>query len=82
MSSIEENLTTANRESDAVATVRVLFSAAGLPASEAEIAGIALGYAGLRAGINALYALPSVRYADPALRFRPDAGPSQPWADY
>jgi hypothetical protein len=55
-------------------TVRALLRAAGLPASDPEIAAYAAGFAGLRAGVEMLYAAPEVRHVDPALRFRADAG--------
>ncbi|KWF32960.1 hypothetical protein WL86_29855 [Burkholderia diffusa] len=74
-------MVTSTPEADAVATVRALFYASGLPASDVEIAGIAKGYPGLRAGINALYDVPGARYSDPAMRFLPDVGTSPDWAD-
>jgi len=53
--------------------VRMLLGAAGLPASDAEVAVLADHYPALRAATDALYAPPAVRYADPALRFRAEA---------
>ncbi|GAA4560158.1 hypothetical protein [Pseudonocardia xishanensis] len=61
-------------------TVRALLAAAHLPASDAEIEAYAIGYPGLRAGVEALYAAPEVRYLDPALRFQADPGPAADWA--
>jgi hypothetical protein len=54
-------------------TVAALLAAAGLPASDTEIAALAANYPAHRAGVDALYAPPAVRYADPALRFRAQA---------
>ncbi|MFI9402494.1 hypothetical protein [Nocardia sp. NPDC052316] len=54
-------------------TVRMLLGAAGLPASAAEMAGLAATYPEYRAAIDALYAVPAARYADPALRFHAQA---------
>jgi hypothetical protein len=56
-----------------LAELRMLLEAAGLPASDAEVATLAAQYPGLRAATDALYAPPAVRYADPALRFRAEA---------
>jgi hypothetical protein len=53
--------------------VRVLLTAAGLPASDAEVAALAAHYPALREATDALYSPPAVRYADPALRFRAEA---------
>jgi hypothetical protein len=55
------------------AEVRMLLAAAGLPASDAEVAALAEHYPALRQATDALYTPPEVRYADPALRFRADA---------
>ena len=55
------------------AEVRMLLDAAGLPASDEEVAALAAHYPALREATDALYAPPEVRYADPALRFRADA---------
>jgi hypothetical protein len=55
------------------AELRMLLDAAGLPASDAEVAALTEQYPAMRAGVDALYAPPEVRYADPALRFRADA---------
>lgn len=49
--------------------IRTLLDAAGLPASGAEIAGLATTYLAFRAAIDALYAVPAARYVDPATRF-------------
>ncbi|MFF3225774.1 hypothetical protein ACFYV7_23460 [Nocardia suismassiliense] len=54
-------------------TIRVLLRAAGLPATEAEIAGLAATYPEYRAAVDALYAVPAARYVDPALRFHAHA---------
>lgn len=81
MSETYEEQLMSTSEAAAVAAVRALFIAAGLPASDAEIAGIATGYPGMRAGIDALYSVPGSRYADPALRFHPDVGRSIDWTD-
>jgi hypothetical protein len=53
--------------------VRTLLEAAGLPASDGEIAALAARYPDLRASIDALYTPPAARYVDPALRFRAEA---------
>ncbi|HEX4360773.1 MAG TPA: hypothetical protein VH141_24785 [Pseudonocardia sp.] len=53
--------------------VRLLLAAAGLPASDDEVAALAAHYPALREATDALYAPPEVRYADPALRFRAEA---------
>ncbi|HEX4248107.1 MAG TPA: hypothetical protein VH008_09570 [Pseudonocardia sp.] len=58
---------------DPTAEVRMLLAAAGLPASDAEVAALAAHYPALREATDALYAPAAVRYADPALRFRADA---------
>ncbi|MET9018385.1 hypothetical protein ABZV93_00230 [Actinopolymorpha sp. NPDC004070] len=52
--------------------VKVMLAAAGLPASEEEIAILAGEYAGQRASTDALYDVAEARYVDPALRFRAD----------
>ncbi|PXX57624.1 hypothetical protein DFR70_11752 [Nocardia tenerifensis] len=49
--------------------IDALLAAAGLPASAAEIAGLAMTYPAYRAAVDALYAVPAARYADPATRF-------------
>jgi hypothetical protein len=49
--------------------VRMLLEAAGLTASEQELAMLATGYAAQRAGIELLYDLPDARYEDHALVF-------------
>jgi hypothetical protein len=54
-------------------TVRLLLTAAALPATEPEIQALATAYPHQRAAVDALYAAPGVRYADPALRFRAEA---------
>ncbi|WP_107656822.1 hypothetical protein [Nocardia suismassiliense] len=59
--------------SEPLGTVRVLLGAAGLPANEAEMAGLAATYPEYRAAIDALYAVPAARYVDPALRFHAQA---------
>jgi hypothetical protein len=56
-----------------ISEVRMLLEAAGLPASDAEVAGLAAQYPAIRAAADALYAPPAARYVDPALRFRADA---------
>lgn len=56
-----------------VAELRILLAAAGLPASDGEIATLAAQYPAMRSAVDALYDPPAVRYADPALRFRADA---------
>lgn len=55
-----------------LAAVRALFAGATLSPSDGEVQAFALGYADVRAGVDALYAVPEARYADPALRFRAD----------
>jgi hypothetical protein len=60
-------------DSEAVAVLRTLLDAAGLPATEAEIVSYAEGYPAQRAAVDALYAVPEARYVDPALRFRAGA---------
>ncbi|HEY4007876.1 MAG TPA: hypothetical protein VGM60_22230 [Pseudonocardia sp.] len=52
-----------------VAELRMLLDAAGLPASDAEVAALARQYPAMRAGVDALYAPAAVRYVDPALGF-------------
>jgi hypothetical protein len=47
--------------------VRGMLAAAGMPASEEEIAGLAAVYPHLRAAVDALYADPALRYVQPAL---------------
>ncbi|WP_433654243.1 hypothetical protein ACQPW1_26490 [Nocardia sp. CA-128927] len=59
--------------SEPLETIRTLLAAAGLPASEAEIAGLARTYPAYRAAIDALYAVPAAQYADPATRFHAQA---------
>lgn len=81
MSEANENLPMPNPKVDHATTVRAFLAASDLPAFDDEIAVIAAGYSGLRAGINALYAVPDVRYADPTLRFQPDVAPSTAWVD-
>lgn len=54
-------------------TVRALLAAAGIPADDAEVAGLVAGYPGLRAMIESLYALPAARHAPSALHFTPSA---------
>ncbi|WP_020667223.1 hypothetical protein [Amycolatopsis nigrescens] len=58
---------------EAVAAVRVLLSAAALPADEHEAAALAAAYPAQRAAVDALYELRSARYADSAQRFFADA---------
>ncbi|GAA3542457.1 hypothetical protein GCM10022222_27680 [Amycolatopsis ultiminotia] len=60
-------------EVESTVVVRTLLTAAGLPASESEVAAYAAGYPAQRSGLDALYELPAARYADPALRFRAGA---------
>ncbi|QBS39056.1 hypothetical protein [Nocardia sp. CS682] len=55
--------------SEPLDTVRVLLGAAGLPASAAEMAGLAATYPEYRAATDALYVVSAARYVDPALRF-------------
>ena len=55
---------------DHESTVRELFAAARIPASDTEVAGAAAALPGVQAGVESLYAVPEARYADPALRFR------------
>jgi hypothetical protein len=63
-------------------TVRSMLAAAGLPASDAEVAALTAAYPIQRAGVDELYTAPEVRYLDPALRFRADAvAPGVDWAD-
>ena len=57
----------------ALARVRTLLEAAGIPASDDEVAELAARYPAVRAAVDSLYAAPAARYADPALRFRADA---------
>jgi hypothetical protein len=52
---------------------RTRLAAAGLPASDAELADLAAALPLQRAAVDALYAVPAARYVDPALRFRADA---------
>ncbi|HWD06930.1 MAG TPA: hypothetical protein VG674_31265 [Amycolatopsis sp.] len=66
-------------EVDATATVRRMLDAAGLPASEGELARYAAAYPAQRSGLDALYAVPAARYVDPALRFRAEAA-VEDWA--
>ena len=76
MTATPESITTPNTGTDddaALAQPRMLLEAAGLPASDAEVAALAAQYPALRAATDALYAPPAVRYADPALRFRAEA---------
>ncbi|HZZ45566.1 MAG TPA: hypothetical protein VFE65_01630 [Pseudonocardia sp.] len=56
-----------------ISEVRMLLDAAGLPASDDEVAALAAHYPAIRAAADALYTPPAVRYVDPALRFRADA---------
>ena len=58
------------RATDTEATVRVLLEAAGIPASEDEIAKFVEMYPALRSGADALYSN-EWRYEEPALRFAP-----------
>lgn len=53
--------------------VRGMLAAAGMPASEEEIEGLAAAYPRLRAAIDALYADPELRYASPALHVHAEA---------
>ncbi|WP_405164106.1 amidase family protein [Nocardia sp. NBC_01499] len=55
--------------SEPLGTIRTLLGAAGLPASAAEMAGLATTYPAFRASIDALYAVPAARYVDRATRF-------------
>ncbi|WP_216895276.1 hypothetical protein [Nocardia alni] len=50
--------------------MKTLLDLASLPASDAETAAYASGFAIQRAAVDALYAVPEARYADPALRFQ------------
>ncbi|HEX3789582.1 MAG TPA: hypothetical protein VHW44_17085 [Pseudonocardiaceae bacterium] len=65
---------------DPVATVGVLLAAAGIPAGEGEIGGLAAAYEVHRAAVDAMYLAQGVRYADPALRFKADAPRITDWA--
>ncbi|GAB3564257.1 hypothetical protein GCM10027445_07780 [Amycolatopsis endophytica] len=58
---------------DDLTMTRGLLDAAGLVASEEELAAYAPAYAGQRLAMDALYAVPEARYTDPALRFRAGA---------
>ncbi|MFD4196306.1 hypothetical protein [Amycolatopsis thermoflava] len=58
---------------DDLTMVRGLLDAAGITASEAELAAYVPAYAGQRASLDALYEVPEARYTDPALRFRAGA---------
>lgn len=60
--------------------VRGMLAEAGLPPSEPEIAALCGGYPGLRARVDALYAVAEARYADPALRFRAADTTRADWA--
>ncbi|MFI5609538.1 hypothetical protein [Amycolatopsis sp. NPDC051903] len=60
-------------EVDTTDAVRRMLGAAGLPASEAELARYAAAYPAQRSGLDALYAVPAARYAEPALRFRAES---------
>jgi hypothetical protein len=63
----------------ATRTLRTLLDAAGLPASDAEVAALVDQYPAMRAGVDALYLPPAARYVDPALRFRADVAPISDW---
>jgi hypothetical protein len=56
-----------------IEVMKILLAAAKLPASDAETASYAAGYAAQRAAVDALYEVPAARYVDPALRFRASA---------
>ncbi|OXM66649.1 MULTISPECIES: hypothetical protein [Amycolatopsis] len=64
---------------DDLTMVRGLLAAAGLTATEAELAAYVPAYTGQRASLDALYDVPEARYADPALRFRAGAR-TEDWA--
>ena len=55
------------------AELRTMLDAAGIPASDVEVAALAAQYPAMRTLVDALYTPPAVRYADPALRFKADA---------
>lgn len=55
---------------DTIAVLRTMLAAAGLTASDDELAAYAAAYPDTQAGVEALYAVPAARYVDPALRFR------------
>lgn len=57
------------------------FNAAGIAASDDEVAELAARYPVVRAAVDALCAPAAARYADPALRFRADAHITD-WAAY
>ena len=52
-------------------TVRTLLAAAGILASQAEVAHLAVGYPELRRMVELLHAVPEARYESPALSFDP-----------
>jgi hypothetical protein len=54
-------------------SVRALLQMAGVTPTEAEIEGLIASFAGTRAMVDALYAMPGVRYEEPAVIF--DARP-------
>lgn len=60
-------------EQHPVAELRMMLDAAGIPASDAEVAALATQYPAMRTLVDALYTPPAVRYADPALRFKAEA---------
>jgi hypothetical protein len=59
-------------------TVRVLLAAAGLPATDAEIARYAAALPALRAGLALLHAAAD-REVEPAVRFRAEPDGVEPW---
>lgn len=63
---------------DPETTVRALLGAAGIPATEEEIAQLAVDYPRLRALVEILHTMPAARYEAPALHFDPTA-PMAPW---
>jgi hypothetical protein len=55
------------------AEIKAALAAAELPASDEEIAALAVSHAQFRAGVEVLHAVPEARYVDPAVRFRAEA---------
>lgn len=53
--------------------VRAMLAAAGLPASEEELTGLAAAYPVLRSAVDALYADPALRYVSPGLHVHAEA---------
>ncbi|MFD9904390.1 hypothetical protein [Streptomyces sp. NPDC059063] len=54
-------------DDDTALTVRGLLAAAGLPAGEREIAGLAAAYTARRTAVDGLFAVTAARHARPVL---------------